>query len=208
MNFEVINELVSELAILPFYPSEPGARLAVVRMVGDMAHNEEQVRWLVSAMTSGAFSKWEGPGELRAVFCMKFRPRDGIECASAIYPDGMTREQLNPGMKALPAAPVLRLAAGEVSADAEANEIALASFAGKDLNAVRGFPLAPTVVRSDETEVAALIRAIAETRQADRGRQPKPATAEEIERIKRLQAASAANEETRAILAGNAEVVA
>ena len=107
MNPERVAEMVMELSILPFFPAEDYARLAIVRLVGAMAHNEAQVRWLIDVMTSGAYARWEGPSELRAVFCQKFKPKDGIECVSTIYLDGLTREQLNPGVRIAPEPPLL-----------------------------------------------------------------------------------------------------
>ncbi len=93
LNFEQINGIVAELATLPYYRSEEAAHLAVVRIVGQMATNVDQVRWLVSRMTSGIYTEWPGPGELRACFCSKFKPADGIECHSSVYPDGIPSER-------------------------------------------------------------------------------------------------------------------
>ena len=111
LNFEQINGIVAELATLPFYRSEEAAHLAVVRIVGQMATNIDQVRWLVNRMTSGLYSEWPGPKELRACFCSKFKPADGIECGSSVYPDGIPSERASqewisaPAPKLLEAAP-------------------------------------------------------------------------------------------------------
>lgn len=106
MNFDTICEIVSELALLKFFPSDPAARLAIARMLGEMAANEDQVRWLVRRMTSGLYNEWPGPRELRACFCSRFRPRDGISISSEVYLDGIPSERPElpaPAMKALPA---------------------------------------------------------------------------------------------------------
>jgi hypothetical protein len=87
MNFERVAELVAELTLLRFFPSDESARLAIVRMVGQMAETEEQVRWLVRR-TLDLHNEWPGPLELRAVFCSRFRPKDGKNAYSEMFPGG------------------------------------------------------------------------------------------------------------------------
>ena len=89
MNPETILALVLELKALPFFPAEPEPINAIVRMVGAMCNNEREVRFLVARMTSGIYQKWEGPHEMRACFCHSFRPKDGINAYSGVYPDGL-----------------------------------------------------------------------------------------------------------------------
>jgi len=189
MNLEIVMQIVSELAMLPFYPSEPEARLAIVRLVGKMATNESQVRWLIDRMTSGLYVKWPGPAELRAVFCMKFKPADNIEAVSEIYPDGLTREQLNPGAKALPAATPLQLPPGEVTTDPEMKELVVACA---DATGMPSFAWAPprewTELEPGETELQGLIRV---TRGFGRMQsEPRAATDAEIAAIKQAQEAN------------------
>jgi hypothetical protein len=43
-----------------------------------MATTPEQVDWLVRAMIDQV-GEWQGPTELRGVFCTKYSPKDGIE---------------------------------------------------------------------------------------------------------------------------------
>ena len=161
MKPETIFEYVMELAILPFFPPEDPARMAIARMIGAMASNEDQVRWLVRTMTSGAFSKWEGPAELRAVFCMKFRPKDGIEATSAIYPDGMSREQLNPGLQITAGAPLqIAGAVGPVTIDPEM-ELTVVALA--EAKRMPGIALNVDVtIRHEEDEYSALVRSCRE----------------------------------------------
>lgn len=85
MNPTRIMEILSGLRLLPFFPSDEFAFSALVRMVGSMAENEQQVQWLVARMTSGIYTKWEGPAEMRACFCNRFKPKDGINAYSQIY---------------------------------------------------------------------------------------------------------------------------
>lgn len=190
MNFEKITEIAMEMTLLPFFPSEPAARLAIVRMIGAMAQDEAQVRWLIGVMTSGAFAKWEGPAELRAVFCMKFRPKDGIEAVSSVYPDGMSREQLNPGKRLEIAAQPVRLLVGDVLAEAPELAEPLTLAVRNTSLAVRVGHVEPSIIRADENEYDALLRRVAECKREpapDPLASVRPATDVEIEALKTEQ---------------------
>ena len=112
MNFKTTAEIISELAILKFFPSGPEAMLAMVKLVGDMAETEDQVRWLVRR-TLALYNEWPGPKELRAIFCSKFKPKDGINAYSQLFVDGISSER----PPALPAPEMKRIGPGECSAD-------------------------------------------------------------------------------------------
>ena len=89
LNPEDVLELVEELETLQYFPRAPGARVAIARLIAAMAHDINQARRLVTRMTDGStFNDWPGPHEMRACFCSMWKPRDGIEASSAIYPDG------------------------------------------------------------------------------------------------------------------------
>jgi hypothetical protein len=185
MNPKVVFNYVMELSALPFFPPEDAARLAIARIVGDMASNEDQVRWLVRMMTSGLYAKWEGPAELRAVFCMKFKPRDGIEALSTAFPDGLSREQLNPGEQIEAPAP-LQIAGecGPVTADPE-----MVALTAKISEACRMPAPALSVsvaVRPDESEYVALTRSIQEFNEA-RAAKPYTPSQAQIDFIKAEQ---------------------
>src|SRR5690349_7688720 len=83
-----IDEILSDLDELDFYPSDPRKRLRILREVCEMADDEDQVRWLVRRMTSGIYEKWHSVRELRACFTSRYKPKDGIEATSAIYAEG------------------------------------------------------------------------------------------------------------------------
>jgi hypothetical protein len=120
MNPIVITEILAELRVLPFFPNDEAVMAALVRMVGQMATTEDQVRWLVARMTNGLYSEWPGPKEMRACFCSRFRPKDGINVHSTVYIDGIPSERQNAPQ--LPAGgPVALLpAADEVISDPQA----------------------------------------------------------------------------------------
>ena len=118
MNPLKIAKILEALAMLRYFPSGNVAVLdALVRLVGSMCATEDQVRWLVDRMTSGIYAEWPGPQEMRACFCSRYPPKDGINAYSQVYPDGLppSREAL----KAIAAAPVLQLPEGRnLTADA------------------------------------------------------------------------------------------
>lgn len=91
-NFEKTNVTVSALAVLKFFPATAPARLTLVRLVRDFATSDEQVTWLVARMLV-LYNSWPGPRELRALFCSRYAPRDGIEAKSEVYPDGYPSEK-------------------------------------------------------------------------------------------------------------------
>ena len=93
MNPEMILEIVQELRMLPYFPNDEFVMIGLVRLVGSMCETEEQVRWLVSRMTSGLYSQWPGPQEMRACYCSKFRPKDGISTCSTVYETGIPSEK-------------------------------------------------------------------------------------------------------------------
>ena len=94
-------EILSELALIKFFPSDPGARTALVRIVCGMAANTEQIRWLVDRMLR-LYPEWPGVNEVRACFCSRFRPLDGHEANSTIFLDGLPSEREVPGYPSLP----------------------------------------------------------------------------------------------------------
>lgn len=69
---------VDELAILPFFPQEPSARVALMKLVDRMVSTKDQLDWLERTMVDRV-GKWHGPTELRGVFCTRFDPKDGVQ---------------------------------------------------------------------------------------------------------------------------------
>lgn len=77
---------------LKFFPSDPDARIGIAEEIAEMAGDEEQVRWLVKRVPK-IHDAWPGVREVRAVFCSKFKPKDGIDAYSQVYPDGIPSEK-------------------------------------------------------------------------------------------------------------------
>jgi carbohydrate-binding DOMON domain-containing protein len=114
LNFEKTLDMLGGLTLLKFFPSDPGARLELAKLVGRMASNEAQVEWLVQR-TTALCNEWPGPLALRQIFCSKFKPADGIEAGgTSMFPDGPPSEQKieAPSLPALPAGHVATVDAG------------------------------------------------------------------------------------------------
>lgn len=111
MNIKRTTETVLKLTALKFFPGEPQARLAIIEQLGEMCESDEQVEWLVKRMLK-LYAEWPGIGELRAVLCSKFKPKDGFESYSLTFPDGIPSEKPEK-QYALPPASTLALGPGE-----------------------------------------------------------------------------------------------
>jgi hypothetical protein len=178
------------MAAMEFFPSEAGARGAIAAELGSMCESEAQAKWLAMRMVR-LYSRWPGVIELRRVYCNSHPPLDGQDAigASEVFPDGIPSERP-------PDERPKQLAAG--AGDTVAPEIlqTVTSIAlVKLMPPLRSKP----VMREGETEYGALAR----TTQAPIVRKPpRSVTPQEIEAIKRQQAASAEKDETRKILEG------
>jgi hypothetical protein len=93
LNFEKTLDQLAGLTLLRFFPSDPGARLELAKLVSRMAATEDQVDWLVQR-TLALCSEWPGPLVLRQILCSKFKPADGISAGgSPMFPDGVPSEK-------------------------------------------------------------------------------------------------------------------
>jgi hypothetical protein len=75
---EQIESAVSELAAIPFFPAESGARFAIMRSVEQFVSGSRELRWLIDAAVNH-MREWKGAAELRGLYCTRFKPLDGIE---------------------------------------------------------------------------------------------------------------------------------
>jgi len=73
-----IRKAAGELGMLKYFPSDPLAQAAVMALLERMVSTPEQLAWLVRTMID-EIGEWQGPVELRGVFCSRFRPMDGVE---------------------------------------------------------------------------------------------------------------------------------
>jgi hypothetical protein len=95
-----IEEAVNEMSIVKFFPAEAEQRAAVGKLLMRMLEfgRADQLKWLVMTMLDRV-NEWNGPVELRAVFCTRFRPADGIE-ADSKYSPGFTAGEMETRAKA------------------------------------------------------------------------------------------------------------
>lgn len=90
---EGINRAVSRIALMNFFPaSDPNARAVIIEEIISICESDAQAMWLARRM-SQVFAEWPGLTEMRALFCKRFRPADGLEVTSQIFPSGFPSEQ-------------------------------------------------------------------------------------------------------------------
>jgi len=115
---------VSKLSVLPYFPADKPARAMIINLLTRMVSTDEQLDWLVER-TCDLWSKWEGIRELRALYCARFKPKDGVEINySGVFPDGIVPpEKPLPQFRMLPL-PDGRLVTADEALDRRVVEIA------------------------------------------------------------------------------------
>jgi hypothetical protein len=102
---DAIDRAMGRIALMKFFPaSDISARATVMLELIEMCSTDEQVEWLGNRVTA-LYTEWPGLRELRAVFCSKFKPADGIEVYSADtrFIDGIPSErQISEGQESVP----------------------------------------------------------------------------------------------------------
>ena len=118
MNVKQIARTLAKLTALKFFPAEPGARRGILEIVCAMASIESQAEWLVNRMLS-AYNEWPGPQEMRACFCCRFRPADGVNAYSEKFGGDLAPWPPDPTVprQQIGGVPVLALPPGTASAD-------------------------------------------------------------------------------------------
>lgn len=66
------------IEMVPFFPNSVAARCAVCEEVYSFVSTQEQLEWFSKAFRQIAGTKWMGEPMLRAVFCTRYEPADGI----------------------------------------------------------------------------------------------------------------------------------
>lgn len=88
VNVARATQSIARMSLMKFFPADIDARKAMVRLICRMANDNEQIDWLVNRMVE-IHNEWPGPVELRAVFCSRYKPNDGIEADSLHFIDGI-----------------------------------------------------------------------------------------------------------------------
>lgn len=163
MNFQDTMKQIGRWAgTLKFFPSEVEARIGIAEQIAELAHSEEQVRWLVLRVPK-LYQEWPGMREVRAVFCSKFSPRDGVEVYSDVFLDGIPSETIATAAQIAPAAPLRQIAASGTETELPSDDPEMAELARRVKAAhVTHLPAAKveTVIRPGEGELAALMRSV------------------------------------------------
>ncbi|MES2393501.1 MAG: hypothetical protein V4555_17830 [Acidobacteriota bacterium] len=155
--------IVEMLSSIPFFPKEGGARLLIAEEIRGMCHDSQQGLWLAQRMAR-LYSQWPGVREMRAVYCSKHRPLDGVELigGTEAYPDGIPPE------KQISEAPMKALPPGRSVSAAESLENTVIDLAtAKSMRVVgtckvRDIPMLPPGQRVTQADIDA---AVAESRQ-------------------------------------------
>ncbi len=186
MNLEIVMGLIGRWGgTLKFFPSDAQARIGIAEQLAGMCSTEDQLRWLVRVVPT-IYNEWPGVRELRGVFCMKFKPRDGIEAVSESYPDGLSSEQLNPGQKQVAAAQRRALPPGEpVTADPEMQALVVAIAPRR--HKVPAPPEDWVRLNPGETDLQGLMRMSERLSKLESEPEPRAATQAEIDAIKEYQ---------------------
>ena len=114
VNVAAVAEALGPLTLMKYFPSEDAARTALVEMVCEMIDHEDQAEWLANRMLR-IYREWPGPYEMRACFCGRFKPKDGINAYSETYPDGLPPDPTAPPRPVIAAPKLKPLPPGHVA---------------------------------------------------------------------------------------------
>jgi len=90
---EGLNRAAARIALMPFFPSsDPNARAVLIEELGSVCESDAHAQWLAVRMGQVFKKQWPGLGEMRALYCKRFKPVDGYEVASECFPDGFPSE--------------------------------------------------------------------------------------------------------------------
>jgi len=97
-----LSRAAGKLLLMPFFPTDPLAKAALLEELSQIAATDEQLEWMVHRAL-GLFTKWPGTTALRAVYCSRYKPLDGVEVYSDAHPEGIrSLSEASTEMKALP----------------------------------------------------------------------------------------------------------
>jgi hypothetical protein len=119
-----IKRTIGAWSILKFFPSGAEAGAAISELLLSLVDSDERLEWLRGAVLG--LNEWPGPGEIRGIYCTRFKPADGIEAYSALSGFSPADCEAANIAKALPPRDTKLLESGQreqpgVSADPEMN---------------------------------------------------------------------------------------
>ena len=79
-----LENAVGYLSAMKFFPAygDTGARGAIKAVLQAMVAEQKQLEWLVQTMVMKV-PQWNGPLDMRGIFCTRFKPADGIEACTS-----------------------------------------------------------------------------------------------------------------------------
>lgn len=77
---EALKIAVGRMALLRHFPSTPEAQAALMHFLDRFVSTPEQASWLSDSVCDN-YTEWPGPRELRAIFCTRYVPTDGIRAS-------------------------------------------------------------------------------------------------------------------------------
>ena len=77
---------------MAFFPGDPEVRAGLISIFMEMVETEEQIDWLVGRALR-IYSRWPGVAEIRALYCSRYKPKDGFEAYSELYGEGYPSER-------------------------------------------------------------------------------------------------------------------
>lgn len=192
MNGDLIFNLVGSLGTMKYFPSDPIVKVALAQLMSDLTDDENAVRWLVKKLRT-EYAEWPGEREVRAVFCERFRPKDGIviapcTCGCGGSEHGSNTFKLAPAQSWPPRleAPAVALLPAAPLDEKEQAEMEALRQTLRD----RGFKAMPRP-RVLDIEADARLREI-ETAPKDRAELPPPVEPMSAKRRREIEAAIAA----------------
>lgn len=87
MTPEELGSKVLEWSALRFFPADREGRNAITKAVVAMAGSAERAVWIVDQVLA-ITNDWPGIAEVRGIFCLRFKPADGISWFSELCQSG------------------------------------------------------------------------------------------------------------------------
>ncbi len=102
-----ISKAVEFMGSIKFFPKESGAQEGIMRSLSDFVCDQKQLEWLTKTAVN-FMPEWGGVTQLRALYCTRWKPLDGLEGGFCTVPgytpnDNEGRAIEAPSQMALPA---------------------------------------------------------------------------------------------------------
>jgi hypothetical protein len=89
---QIMEALRAMRSVIPFFPNEDAATAIISTVLVKLVRTPEELNWLTTAAII-SMTKWEGIPQLRALYCTRYTPHDGLPVIPCLLP-GFTRREL------------------------------------------------------------------------------------------------------------------